>query len=40
MSTVIRERFGAVKADLQAKTKPAGWVLPRQGSSFADEGTW
>ena len=36
----IRERLVAVKADLRAKTKPSGWVLPQQSSSFAVEGTW
>jgi len=40
MSTGLRERFAAVKADLKAKAKPSGWVLPRQASSFADEGAW
>ncbi|KAK3690534.1 allantoin permease [Podospora appendiculata] len=36
----IRERVTAVKADLRSKTTKAGWVLPRQSSSFADPGAW
>ncbi|KAJ9144557.1 Allantoin permease [Pleurostoma richardsiae] len=37
---MLRERLTAVKADLKAKTRPSGWVLPREPSSFAEEGTW
>ncbi len=40
VTMTIRERLVAVKADLRAKTKPSGWALPQQSSSFAVEGTW
>ncbi|KAM0275868.1 hypothetical protein ACHAQH_007340 [Verticillium albo-atrum] len=40
MANVLRERVFAVKADLSAKKKPSGWVLPRETASFAEEGTW
>ncbi|KAM0331309.1 hypothetical protein ACHAQA_002979 [Verticillium albo-atrum] len=40
MANVLRERVTAVKADLSAKRKPSGWVLPRETTSFAEEGTW
>jgi NCS1 family nucleobase:cation symporter-1 len=40
MTDVVRRRVHAIKEDLEAKKKVAGWVLPRQQSSLADEGTW
>ncbi|KAK3319511.1 allantoin permease [Cercophora scortea] len=36
----IRKRVTAAKANLKSKTTKAGWVLPRQSSSFADPGAW
>jgi hypothetical protein len=36
----LRERLAAVKANAASKTKVSGWALPRQSTSFADEGTW
>lgn len=40
----IRQRVASAKAHLQEKTrgksKLSGWVLPRETTSFADEGTW
>ncbi|KAM0519695.1 hypothetical protein ACHAP9_006281 [Verticillium nonalfalfae] len=40
MASAFRQRAAAVKADLAAKRKPSGWVLPRETASFAEEGTW
>lgn len=44
MTTVIRQRVASTKERIQEKTKGkskvSGWVLPRQTTSFADEGTW
>jgi hypothetical protein len=40
MGSILRERFSAVKEDLSAKKRPAGWVLPREPGSFTEEGTW
>ncbi len=40
MANMFRDRVAAVKADLRAKARPSGWVLPRQASSFADEDAW
>lgn len=40
----MRQRVSDTKKRLQEKVKgksrPSGWVLPRQTTSFADEGTW
>ncbi|KAJ5580246.1 uncharacterized protein N7459_006231 [Penicillium hispanicum] len=40
----IRQRVASAKAHLQekarGKSKLSGWVLPRETTSFADEGTW
>ncbi|RDW84290.1 allantoin permease [Coleophoma cylindrospora] len=44
MTTVFRQRVASTKERIQekakGKSKPSGWVLPRQTTSFADEGTW
>ncbi|KAK5722210.1 hypothetical protein LTR17_014313 [Elasticomyces elasticus] len=40
MTTVLRHRFDATKADLKSKTKPSGWVIPKQSSTFADPDRW
>lgn len=40
MANSLRQRFQAVKEDLHEKRRPAGWVLPREPTSFAEEGTW
>ncbi|KAL2820643.1 NCS1 allantoate transporter [Aspergillus granulosus] len=40
MAEQIRQRLTAVKKNLKEKRHVAGWVLPRQQSSLADEGTW
>ncbi len=38
--TWLRERVSAAKTELRAKSRPSGWVLPRETSSFADPGSW
>jgi NCS1 family nucleobase:cation symporter-1 len=40
MSDTIRRRIGHLKSKTQGKSKLSGWVLPRETTSFADEGTW
>jgi hypothetical protein len=40
MADQIRRRFNSAKENLKKKKDVAGWVLPRQQSSLADEGTW
>lgn len=44
MTTVLRERATSAKERIQeeakGKSKVSGWVLARQTTSFADEGTW
>ncbi|RDW60276.1 putative allantoin permease [Coleophoma crateriformis] len=44
MTTVFRQRVASTKERIQekarGKSKLSGWVLPRQTTSFADEGTW
>ncbi|KAF2722915.1 hypothetical protein K431DRAFT_345114 [Polychaeton citri CBS 116435] len=37
---MLRQRFNATKADLKRKTKPSGWVLPKETTSFADKDKW
>jgi hypothetical protein len=36
----VRNRAAKIKAGVKAKTKPSGWVLEKQASSFADPGKW
>ncbi|KXT02191.1 hypothetical protein AC578_5958 [Pseudocercospora eumusae] len=36
----IRERVGAVKANLKAKRRLSGWVLPKEETSFADKDSY
>ena len=40
MASVLRERFQAVKDNVSEKRRPAGWALPKEIGSFAEEGTW
>ncbi|KAK7187833.1 hypothetical protein DPSP01_010878 [Paraphaeosphaeria sporulosa] len=40
MGLVQRKKLESIKANLKAKRKLDGWVLPRQESSFAEPGTW
>jgi len=40
MASIIRKRVIKIKEGAKAKTKPSGWVLPKEASSFAEEGTW
>jgi NCS1 family nucleobase:cation symporter-1 len=40
MTETIRRRIGHLKSKTQGKSKLSGWVLPRETTSFADEGTW
>ena len=40
MTSILRERFRAVKQDVSEKRRPAGWVLPKEPGSFTEEGTW
>ncbi|KAF7194099.1 putative permease [Pseudocercospora fuligena] len=36
----VRERVGAVKANLKAKRRLSGWVLPKEETSFADKDSY
>ncbi|KAK4556245.1 hypothetical protein LTR86_006389 [Recurvomyces mirabilis] len=40
MTTVLRQRFKTSKAELKKKSKPSGWVVPRQSTTFADPDRW
>lgn len=44
MTSMLRQRVADTKKQLheevKSKSKRSGWVLPRQTTSFADEGTW
>lgn len=40
MMTTISGRFHATKTNLKHKTKPSGWILPKQAASFADKDDW
>ena len=40
MANLLLERVANIKIDFKSKLKPSGWVLPREQSSFADEGQW
>jgi NCS1 family nucleobase:cation symporter-1 len=40
MADAVRNRFAKIKGGAKAKTKAAGWILPQEKTSFADEGTW
>ncbi|EEA26115.1 hypothetical protein TMatcc_005633 [Talaromyces marneffei ATCC 18224] len=40
MSDTVRRQIGHLKSKTQGKSKLSGWVLPRETTSFADEGTW
>jgi NCS1 family nucleobase:cation symporter-1 len=35
-----RRRITNIRADVKAKTKPSGWVLPKERASFAEEDDW
>lgn len=36
----VRQRKVQVQAQLKGKSKVPGWILPKQPTSFAPEGTW
>jgi nucleobase:cation symporter-1, NCS1 family len=38
--TALRHRLSEVQTSFKAKTKPSGWVLPKQSSTFADPDKW
>ena len=40
MSDTIRQRVASIKEGARAKTKPAGWVIPKQKSTFGEEDQW
>jgi NCS1 family nucleobase:cation symporter-1 len=40
MANSLRERITHVGADLKAKSRPDGWVLPKERASFAEEDDW
>jgi len=40
MASIIRKRMTKIKEGAKAKTKPSGWILPKEAGSFADEGKW
>ncbi|KAN0080450.1 Permease for cytosine/purines, uracil, thiamine, allantoin domain containing protein [Elaphomyces granulatus] len=40
MADLVRRRARAFKEGAKEKLKPSGWVIPRQQSSFTEEGTW
>jgi NCS1 family nucleobase:cation symporter-1 len=37
---VVRNRRQRVEASFQGKSKISGWILPKQMTSFAPDGTW
>ncbi|TAQ89492.1 hypothetical protein B7494_g2156 [Chlorociboria aeruginascens] len=39
-STAFRQRIASFKEGVRAKSKPSGWVIPRQASTLGDEDTW
>ena len=40
MTTYLRERVDRTKANIQRKRTPAGWIIPKQATSFADPDKW
>lgn len=40
MATVLRHSFDSAKAEVKRKSKPSGWVLEKQTTSFADKDQW
>ena len=40
MTTVLRQRFETSKAELKKKSRPSGWVIPKQSTTFADPDKW
>ncbi|TVY82355.1 putative permease [Lachnellula suecica] len=40
MGNAFRQRLTSIKEGAKEKTKPAGWIMPRQKSSFGDEDSW
>lgn len=39
-SSALRQRFQSVGANLKAKRRLSGWVLPKEETSFADKDSW
>jgi NCS1 family nucleobase:cation symporter-1 len=40
MANSFRQRVTSIKEGAKAKTKPSGWIIPKQKSTFGDEDTW
>jgi NCS1 family nucleobase:cation symporter-1 len=40
MEASLRKRGNAIKEGVKKKMKPSGWIVPREPSALADEGTW
>jgi hypothetical protein len=40
MANAFRQRLTSIKDGAKEKTKPAGWIIPRQKSTFGDEDSW
>ena len=40
MTAVLRGRLDSLGANLKAKRRPSGWVLPKEETSFADKDSW
>jgi NCS1 family nucleobase:cation symporter-1 len=40
MTSSLRRRGERIKEHIKQKKSPSGWVLPRQMTTFADEGSW
>jgi NCS1 family nucleobase:cation symporter-1 len=40
MAEAIRRRVTKIQEGAKAKTKPAGWILPKQKTSFSEENDW
>ncbi|KAH8667465.1 allantoin permease [Tricladium varicosporioides] len=40
MAEAVRYRVNALKEGAIAKTKPGGWIIPKEKSSFGDEDAW
>jgi hypothetical protein len=40
MANIFCNRISKIKQGAIEKRKPSGWILEKETSSFADEGTW
>jgi NCS1 family nucleobase:cation symporter-1 len=40
VTTTIRQRLHSAKSDIKKKTKPGGWIIPKETTTFADPDKW